>query len=112
MPVTPAAQSEKPIIKEYVYGNHITPKPVIMTVMWTMFAPHYYIVVSITNSTWYKPGDKLDESVVKQICDDQRLANWQVNVLSDDIIGQITGTISGIAGVATGAGGALSAVRL
>jgi hypothetical protein len=67
---------------EHVEATH---KPIVIVLEWFV---HDYKVKSITNTTWYKPGQWLAPNVVQKLCD---LPGWQVNMVDNDLIAAITG---------------------
>jgi hypothetical protein len=72
-------------ITEVVHPTAPPPKPIIIVLAWYV---HDYKVKSITNTTWYKPGQWLSPTVVQKLCD---LPGWQVNMADNDLIAAITG---------------------
>lgn len=57
------------------------------------FAFNDYKVVSVTNSTHFKPGDLLSIETVTAVCDDP---NWEVQMVDPDIASHIFNFIRGL----------------
>lgn len=47
---------------------------------------YVYQVKSVTNTTWYKPGDWLTESVVAEIC---KIPRWTIRIESYELLKKI-----------------------
>jgi hypothetical protein len=60
-----------------------------------------FVVSSITNTTWYRPGDHVTVDTAQKCCD---LPNWKVTMIDNQIISSVLGGISGAvsAGIGTG----------
>lgn len=56
-----------------------------------------YQVVSITSTTWYKPGEWLHEDVVNDCCLQK---GWKVTMVHLDLIERILSALSGVLKVA------------
>lgn len=97
--------TEQPnIVREF---SHPPPhdKTIELTLQWWWVPPfEWYEVKQITNTTWYKPGMKLDPNVVTKICD---LPKWQVTMVTTDVLGAILGLKNNVAGLASVASAAL-----
>ena len=62
-----------------------------MTLMWGV-VQHEYKVLSIKNTTWYRPGIWLPEEIVVEVC---KLENWTVTILADDLWTNVANFIGG-----------------
>jgi hypothetical protein len=70
-------------------GQHL--KPVSLVLKYLRVA-NAYEVQSITNSTWYKPGDWLSVGVVNTICTGP-YPNWSVTMLEMDFLVSLSSLI-------------------
>jgi hypothetical protein len=70
-----------------------SPKPVKATFMVGEFGQ--FQLKSITNTTWYKPGEWLSESVVQYCCE---ISNWDVTLIENNTLSMIFGILGGVAG--------------
>src|SRR5690348_17705306 len=78
------------IIRNFNHRGEIPKnKKITMTVMFGMFC-HAYQVKTITNTTYYKPGEWMTAEVLDQI---NLLDNWETQCFDDDIMNAITNTV-------------------
>lgn len=70
-------------------------KKITMTLMWGVIARAYQ-VKSITNTTYYRPGEWMCPEVAEQCA---VLPDWEVTSVQDDIINAVTGLAGAIVGV-------------
>lgn len=93
-----AAPTPEQIIREFSYRGDIPKgKKISLTLMFGMFS-HAYQVKTITNTTYYKPGEWMSPEVAEQCCN---LPNWEVTMVGDDIIQFITGAVGAAMAVKT-----------
>lgn len=62
-----------------------TDKPISMNLLFLSMGMVYQ-VRTVVNTTWYKPGDWLTESVVAEVC---KLKNWTVTIDSYELMKKI-----------------------
>ena len=62
-----------------------------MTVMWGDVKKEYK-VLSIKNTTWYRPGSWLPEETISKVC---ALDNWTVTILADDLWSNMANFVGG-----------------
>jgi hypothetical protein len=60
-----------------------------MVVVWYPVPPHF-VVKSMTNTTWFKPGQVLEVGEVEKCC---QLNNWKVTMLDNEIVQALLGFV-------------------
>ena len=66
-------------------------KKIEIALMWGDMA-RAYKVITIKNTTWYRPGIWLSEEIVGKICE---LPDWTVTLTDDDLWKNVLGFIGG-----------------
>jgi hypothetical protein len=76
----------KDIIKTITHPTTIAPKKISLGLTWYGTA---FQVKSITNSTYYRPGQWMTAEVAQKCCD---IPNWEVTMVDNDILGNLLGS--------------------
>lgn len=71
----------------------VTPVPAKKVTLSLTYAFNEYKVVSISNSTLFKPAEYLTETQVKEACG---WPNWDITMIDPDIPGQVLNFIRGL----------------
>lgn len=66
------------------------PKKVRVTIM--REGPNF-VIKTITNTSWYIPGDHITRDTLKKVCE---MPNWEVNVVDNDLIKTLVSALSNI----------------
>ena len=75
------------------------PKPITMKVTWHSVG-RFYIVIEITNSIYYVPGERVPPERIKLINDDNKsYPNWTITATNYDYLAAIVALIGGAAGM-------------
>lgn len=61
-------------------------KAVNLTLIWDGLSRRYQ-VKSISNTTWWKPGDWVPEAEIKKVCEEQ--PDWQITMAENDFLQRI-----------------------
>lgn len=76
----PAAPAKPAIVTQPRHDKSVITQKVDLSLEWNGLF-HAYKVISITNTTWYKPGEWLSEDVVTACC---QTKGWSVTMAHDD----------------------------